>query len=52
MLLASTWDLTGTRTIFARDAATGRWSGNAIAHSRQQRIFCRISAASGSTAMP
>lgn len=31
MLLASTWDLTGTRTIFTRDDATGAWSGTVIA---------------------
>jgi hypothetical protein len=39
MLLASTWDLTGTRTIFARDAATGQWSGSAIAHSPPTKDF-------------
>jgi len=31
MLIASTWDLTGTRTIFTRDDATGAWSGTVIA---------------------
>jgi hypothetical protein len=39
MLLASTWDLTGTRTVFARDAATGRWSDSAIARSPPTKDF-------------
>jgi hypothetical protein len=39
MLLASTWDLTGTRTVFARDAATGQWSDSAIAHSLPTKDF-------------
>jgi hypothetical protein len=38
-LLASTWDLTGTRTVFARDAATGQWSGSALAQSPQTKDF-------------
>ena len=32
-LLASTWDVTGRRTVFARDAKTGEWSGAFIAQS-------------------
>ena len=39
ILLASTWDLTGTRTVFARDAATGQWLGSAIAHSPPTKDF-------------
>lgn len=39
MLLASTWDLTGTRTVFARDAATGQWSDSAIARSLPTKDF-------------
>jgi hypothetical protein len=39
MLLASTFDLTGTRTVFARDAATGQWSDSAIAHSPPTKDF-------------
>jgi hypothetical protein len=27
LLLASTWDITGRRTVFARDSRTGAWSG-------------------------
>jgi hypothetical protein len=32
-LLASTWDVTGRRMVFARDMKTGEWSGAFIAHS-------------------
>jgi hypothetical protein len=39
MLLASTWDLTGTRTVFARDAATGQWLDSVIAHSLPTKDF-------------
>jgi hypothetical protein len=39
ILLASTWDLTGTRTVFARDAASGRWSDSAIARSTPTKDF-------------
>jgi hypothetical protein len=39
ILLASTWDLTGTRTIFARDAATGQWSESDIARSPPTKDF-------------
>jgi hypothetical protein len=39
MLLASTWDLTGTRSVFARDAATGRWSETALARSLPTKDF-------------
>ncbi len=39
ILLASTWDLTGTRTVFARDAGTGQWSDNPIAHSPPTKDF-------------
>jgi hypothetical protein len=39
ILLASTWDLTGTRTVFARDAATGEWSDSAIAWSQPTKDF-------------
>jgi hypothetical protein len=31
LVLATTWDLTGTRTIFIRDDATGTWSGTKLA---------------------
>ena len=31
LLLAATWDLTGTTRAFARDPATGRWSAAALA---------------------
>jgi hypothetical protein len=39
ILLASTWDLTGTRTVFTRDAATGQWSDGAIARSAPTKDF-------------
>jgi hypothetical protein len=39
ILLASTWDRTGTRTVFARDAATGQWSDSAIARSPPTKDF-------------
>jgi hypothetical protein len=39
MLLASTWDLTGTRTVFARDAGTGQWLDSVIAHSLPTKDF-------------
>jgi hypothetical protein len=39
ILLASTWDLTGTRTVFARDATTGQWSDSAIAYSPPAKDF-------------
>ena len=32
-LLASTWDVTGRRMVFARDAKTGEWSGGFLAQS-------------------
>lgn len=31
-LVASTWDVSGTRTVFVRDDATGRWAGTTLAH--------------------
>ena len=39
ILLASTWDLTGTRSVFMRDAATGQWSESALAHSPPTKDF-------------
>jgi hypothetical protein len=39
ILLASTFDLTGTRSVFARDAATGQWSNTAIAWSKPTKDF-------------
>jgi len=39
ILLASTWDLTGTRTVFARAATTGQWSDSAIARSSPTKDF-------------
>ena len=39
MLLASTWDLTGTRSVFARDASTGTWRASEIAHSPPSKDF-------------
>ncbi len=38
-LLASTWDVTGTRTVFVRDDATGTWSGTVLAQDRPVRDF-------------
>ncbi len=34
VLLASTWDVTGTRTVFVRDDAAGTWSGVVLAQDR------------------
>ncbi len=39
LLLASTWDLTGTRSVFARDDATGGWSATALAQDRPRPGF-------------
>jgi len=39
VLLASTWDVTGTRTVFVRDDATGTWSGTALAQDRPTPDF-------------
>lgn len=39
VLLASTWDVTGTRTVFVRDDATGTWSGTVLAQDRPARDF-------------
>lgn len=38
-LLASTWDVTGTRTVFVRDDATGTWSGTVLAQDRPAPRF-------------
>ena len=39
VLLASTWDVTGTRTVFVRDDATGTWSGTVLAQDRPAPRF-------------
>ena len=39
VLLASTWDVTGTRTVFVRDDATGTWSGTVLAQDRPRPRF-------------
>jgi hypothetical protein len=39
VLLASTWDLTGARTVFVRDDATGAWSGTMLAQDRPTPRF-------------
>ena len=39
VLLASTWDVTGTRTVFVRDDATGTWSGAVLAQDRPAPRF-------------
>ena len=39
VLLASTWDVTGTRTVFTRDDATGAWSGAVLAQDRPAPRF-------------
>lgn len=39
VLLASTWDVTGARTVFVRDDATGAWSGAVLAQDRPTRDF-------------
>ena len=38
-LLASTWDVTGTRTVFVRDDTTGTWSGTVLAQDRPTPRF-------------
>lgn len=39
VLLASTWDVTGTRTVFVRNDATGAWSGTVLAQDRPAPRF-------------
>lgn len=39
VLLASTWDVTGARTVFVRDDAAGTWSGAVLAQDRPTRDF-------------
>lgn len=39
VLLASTWDVTGTRTVFVRDDATDTWSGTVLAQDRPAPRF-------------
>jgi hypothetical protein len=39
LLLASTWDVTGARTVFTRDDATGQWSGAVLATGRPSPKF-------------
>jgi hypothetical protein len=39
VLLASTWDVTGARTVFVRDDATGRWAGTVLAQDRPTPSF-------------
>ena len=39
VLLASTWDVTGTRTVFVRDDAMGTWSGTVLAQDRPAPRF-------------
>ena len=39
VLLASTWDVTGARTVFVRDDAAGTWSGTVLAQDRPTPDF-------------
>lgn len=39
VLLASTWDVTGVRTVFVRDDVAGIWSGAVLAQDRPTRDF-------------
>jgi hypothetical protein len=39
MLLASTWDITGRRTVFARDGRSGAWSATVLAEDRPHPQF-------------
>ena len=39
VLLASTWDLTGTRTVFVRNDATAIWSGTVLARDPPTKDF-------------
>lgn len=39
VLLASTWDVTGRRTVFARDDRTGEWPGTVLAEDRPSPGF-------------
>ncbi len=39
LLLASTWDLTGTSRVFTRDDATGEWSAITLAQDQPSRDF-------------
>ena len=39
VLLASTWDVTGRRTVFARDDRTGEWPGTILAEDRPSPGF-------------
>src|SRR5262249_46709123 len=39
MLLASTWDLTGTARVFTRDDATGAWTAVSLAQDEPQPKF-------------
>jgi hypothetical protein len=37
LLLASTWDLTGARSVFVRDDRTGAWAGTQLAQDRDRQ---------------
>lgn len=39
VLLAATWDVTGARTVFVRDDATGAWAGTVLAQDRPMPGF-------------
>src|SRR5260370_16588996 len=39
LLMASTWDLTGTTRVFSRDDATGAWTATTLAQDRTAPNF-------------